>query len=373
MRVLHLFNEIKFSGAEVMYLNAAALMRDKGVEMLVCSTNSSIGDFAEQFVNANIEVCHKPINFTPLSVSGVIFYINFYKFLIVRKISVLHIHRSDLSFVAFIAKLAGVRCVKTQHATFRNPFLTRPYQIFLRFLLRTVCKVTYQSIGSTVYNNELVQYKNASVKVNNWYDSTRFYPKAGHNEPEELRRKLCLPEGSFIIISTGSCSTIKNHFEIIDALALLRTKGAFFYVHLGSGSCETAERNHAKNLGLEDDILFLGNRLNVREYLVASDVFVMTSRFEGLGNAALEAMACKIPALLYNVPGLRDLINNDDNGYLIEPNSSSLAEKLAELRDSPSDSIKNKVESGYSFVTNNFSMKANVSKIFSLYVGARVK
>ena len=85
---------------------------------------------------------------------------------------------------------------------------------------------------------------------------------------------------------------------------------------------------------LERYCRFVGIVDDVRPCLYAADAFVMTSQWEGLGIAALEAMSTALPAVLYNVPGLRDLLP-DGKGGLIEPHADSLVEALLFLISHP--------------------------------------
>jgi glycosyltransferase involved in cell wall biosynthesis len=366
MKILHLFNEIKFSGAEIMYSQAAPLFQKEGCELIAYSTGESLGNFAHVFEKQNIKINHKPINFKPLSVKGYTYYLELYRFLKKEKIDVLHIHRGSLVFAAIIAWIAGVRCIKTQHNTFRNRWFTWPYAVVWRFILRTLCKVTFQTIGESVFLNELNYYKNPSVRINNWFKEERFYPAKKMEEKSKLRDQFNISQDAFVIISTGSCSHIKNHQDIIKALSLIQEKINCVYFHLGKGAMEQEEKELAEKMGVLQMIRFLDNQDNVRDYLVAADLFLMTSKFEGLSIAALEAMACGLPSVLYNAPGLRDLIKNDDNGYLIEPNYRLLADKIIYIQQNPGIALE-KSNNAFSFIKREFSMSVNVYKIIELY------
>ena len=370
MKVLHLFNEIKFSGAELMYANAAYLFQANGIEMLAFSTGNSLGDFASEFERTNIKTYHRPIKpGIHFSFATVHFYCDFYKFLKSEKIDVLHIHRSDLYMVALCARLAGVRTIKTMHSVFKSRKFTYPYGYFQRLVARKIFNVTFQTIGKSVYENELHYYKNPSVRVNNWYDSSRFFEPKNEKKRQTIREKLGLKQSTFIIVSVGACSHNKNHSEIIKALAILDKKLDLQYLHLGTGMTESKEKELAIELGVIHNIRFLGNVKNVQDYLIAADVFVMSSKFEGLSIACIEAMACSKPLILYNSPGLRDLIDNDDNGFLIEWDYIILAEKIMLYQQNP-DLLKIKGKASADFVNKNHSMENNVLKIISLYKNA---
>ncbi|GET24469.1 glycosyltransferase [Prolixibacter sp. NT017] len=366
MKVLHLFNQIEFSGAEIMYSNAAELFQQNNITLYAFSTGKEEGNYINVFKDRGIKTWHKPINFYPLALKGIRYYIALYKFIKREKVDILHIHRSNLYFAAAVSRMAGISCVKTQHSTFRNRWFTLPIAIVRRLISRNLLDVTFQTIGETVYRNELNYYKNPSVRINNWIDTEKFYPVIDAQEKIAIRKELGIPEDAFALISTGSCSHVKNHNDIIKALAVIKTKANFLYVHLGNGSLEQEEKILAKELGIEKQILFLGTKENVRDYLIASDVFTMTSKYEGLGNAALEAMACGIPCILYNIPGLRDLAVEENNNMLIESNFQELAQKIIHYQENPVV-VKKYAEHALKNVMSNYSMQRNASEIVSLY------
>ena len=138
------------------------------------------------------------------------------------------------------------------------------------------------------------------------------------------------------------------------------------YLHLGSGDTEMEEKKLAKELGVESHVRFLGNQKEVRKYLIASDIYLMPSKHEGIPITTIEAMACKIPAILYDVPGLRDFNKNGQNSLLIPEDHKLLAEKISQFAN---DSLLRErlTENAYRLVTLNFDMKMNAKKIFDLY------
>src|SRR5690554_126168 len=366
MRVLHLFNEINFSGAELMYRDAAAYFQEKGVKMYAVGTAKNFGNFIDNFREKGIYTVHKPYRSKcVLSRAGLSFYWFLFKFLKQNKIDVLHIHRDDIYFAAVITYILRVRSIKTQHGIFYNRKFTLPIAIARRRIVRTFFKTDFHSIGESVHNHELKYYKNPSTKINNWYNPKRFY-EGTDSEKSELKKKLNIPKNVFVIISVGGCAKGKNHHDVLKTIAILKGKLNILYLHLGEGKTQCEEKQLANNLGINEMVRFEGNRDNVRDYLIASDVFVMPSKFEGLGNSCLEAMACAIPVILYNVVGLRDLISNDDNGFLIESNPKELAHKIVLYSDS-AELRKEKGCNASLFVNRNHSMHTNVDLMLTFY------
>ena len=122
-------------------------------------------------------------------------------------------------------------------------------------------------------------------------------------------------------------------------------------------------------MGLEENIRFLGNQVNVRDYLIASDIYIMPSKFEGLSISCIEAMACGLPSILYNSPGLRDMITNDDNGFLIEPDYNLLADKIIQFQQNPA-LIMEKGNNANKHVLLHYFLSKNVDEIIKLYHNA---
>jgi len=367
MHVLHIFNEINFSGAEMMYFNAAGLFQQKGCKMTAVGTGQKEGNFISQFEKAGIHTLQLPF---PRGFKSPFFIIGYmrtiYSLIKKEKVDVLHVHRSDVFlYFSVCAALAGKKTIMTPHNVFRNRVFTWPNAWLERQAARKLFKTTFQTIGESVYNNELTYYKNPSVRINNWYNAARFFP-APAEEKNAARKELGIRNEDFVVISTGSCSPVKNHTDIIKAMAVVGQQFPCTYLHLGSGHLESAEKKQATDLNISNHIFFLGNQENVRKYLIASDVFIMPSRFEGLSIAAIEAMACKLPSILYNSPGLTDLIKNDDNGFLVDHNPEQIASKIIFLKNNPAVAAE-KGKNAFDFVSAHFNMENSVNAILHLY------
>lgn len=368
MRVLHIFNEINFSGAEIMYANAAPIFNSHGVTMLALSTGKNFGNFTTQFGEAKIQMFHRPLLESDLNPFFLIKYFrDIIKFIRKENIDVIHIHRSSFFwFFALCGYITGKKTIRTLHNVFKSGKITWIKAYFERLSARKILNVVFQSIGNSVYLNELDYYKNKSTVVNNWFDEKRFYPAKDSLEKASIRTDLGIDKDSFVIITAGRCTEEKGHKDIINALAIINKQIPCVFLHLGCGYMEVEEKELAKALGLESKVVFLGNVVNVRDYLIASDVFVMPSKFEGLGNSAIEAMACQIPNILYDAPGLRDLIKENDNGFLIAQDHRILANSVMDFYVNKNLIIE-KGLNALNFVNEHFSIKAGVIGIIKLY------
>ena len=104
----------------------------------------------------------------------------------------------------------------------------------------------------------------------------------------------------------------------------------------------------------------------MRRFLLASDIYIMTSKNEGISITSIEGMACGITAILYDVPGLRDFNKNGENCCLIPEDYKILAEKVIELHNNPEDSARFSANAR-ELVSNTYHMEKNVPEIFNLY------
>ena len=368
LKVLHVFNEIKFSGAELMFASAAELMQNSKLDLLALSTGVTVGDFSVEFEKRNIKVYHQPLPNDKINpVFIFVYFFNIFRLLKKEKIDLIHIHRSTFSwFFAFVSFLAKKPSVRTVHNVFKNRKLTWLKGFLERWTSRVFFNLTYQTIGESVFDNELKYYKNPSIRINNWFDEKKFYPAQNLEERNQLRKQLDIPTESFVVISVGGCSSVKNHHDIINAISFLKDQMPIYYLHLGTGKTEAEELALSSHLNILQYIRFVGNTNRVRDYLIVSDLYIMTSRFEGLSISAIEAMACALPSILYNVAGLRDLINNNEEGFLIEPDWNELASKILFLFNNPK-LLESKGKMAYKNVIDNFSLNVSVNKILQLY------
>jgi glycosyltransferase involved in cell wall biosynthesis len=364
-RIIHILHELKFSGAEIMYVDAAPFFQERGCDLLVVATGRKLGEFATHFENAGYIIFHKPYPILRYYLTRIRYYRNFIRFLKNEKIDCVHIHSNGTMWgMAMCAWLANVRSVYTFHSVFSTNYYSYVYHFLLRWSAKLIFQCRFQTISDSVYENELALFHNNTTKISNWYGNNRFYP-ASLNEKCRVRKELNIKENILVIISVGGCNPGKQHCEVLLALEIL-VKTYPEALFLGTGETETSEKSLAIKLGVSDNVRFLGNQSNVRNYLIASDIYIMPSKKEGMPITTIEAMACNLPAILYNVPGLRDFNKTGMNSILIPEDHKILAETVNYLFSNKAEAEKISLN-GKHFVENNFNMVINAGKIFDLY------
>ncbi len=125
----------------------------------------------------------------------------------------------------------------------------------------------------------------------------------------------------------------KGHRYLLEAARLLKERGCRFRLALaGDGPLRPTLEALARSLALGEDVTFFGFVSDVPKFLAAIDIFVLPSLYEGLGVAALEAMAAGKVVVASRVGGLADLVEDSETGFLVPPgNTAALAAVLAKL------------------------------------------
>jgi glycosyltransferase involved in cell wall biosynthesis len=331
LRVLHVLDELKPSGAEVMMRVAAPHWRARGIRASIVAKGLSKGPYAGALARAGYPVHHLPFDVPAL------FAARWVRLLWAERPDVVHVHTEHANFwVALLARVAGVRAVvRTVHNVFAFEGALRRRRTVQRALLR-VLGVRHASVSASVQRSEAQRFNNPTRTVRNWYDDAHFVPPTPAQRAA-ARARWGLAPSTFVVATVGNCNAAKNHGALIEALRRLPPSPPVAYLHAGIHDTDPgrAEVRKARALGVDDRVLFLGFLEDVRPVLYAADAFVMPSRFEGLGNSAVEAMGSGTPALLADVPGLRTLKGLSEGIRWAAPTPDALATALAELMRLP--------------------------------------
>ncbi|MGH2756835.1 MAG: glycosyltransferase [Actinomycetota bacterium] len=161
--------------------------------------------------------------------------------------------------------------------------------------------------------------------IHNSVDLSRFSPvRAATGRSDEAF------SGS-TLICVASLTEQKGLSVLLEALSLLPEGTKDFRLLLvGEGPLRSDLERQASRLGLADRVHFLGMREDVPDLLVASTVFVLPSLWEGLGVAALEAMAASLPVVASSVDGLREVVEDGVTGILVPPGDGRLLSSALE-------------------------------------------
>lgn len=184
----------------------------------------------------------------------------------------------------------------------------------------------------------------------------------------DLHEKYNLPLGSKIIFSSGRLDYQKG-FDLLIDVAVKAKKDALDWniIIAGEGKLKRELKSLAAKNDVSDMIHFIGFSNEIPDLLEATDVFVLPSRYEGMPNALLEAMASGKASVAANVNGVPELVEDGVSGFLVESeNSDQLFEKLHELltNDKLCKTIEDNAKSS---VKNHFTIEKMIDALEKLF------
>lgn len=217
--------------------------------------------------------------------------------------------------------------------------------IGMRFQMLVSERTDPRSCDHKLYRNFFYHFANRLVFQTQ--DAMNCFPKS-------IRKKACvvpnpvdpyLPEPfkgerKKTIVSVGRLQPVKNYSMLIDAFHGFIKKYSEYTLHFyGQGDMEAQLKEQASRLGLSEKIIFHGFCENVKEEIRDSGMFTLTSNYEGISNAMVEALAMGIPVIATDCPtgGCRMYIKDGENGLLVPVGDVKALEKamaqIAENRE----------------------------------------
>ncbi|MDQ6814270.1 MAG: N-acetyl-alpha-D-glucosaminyl L-malate synthase BshA [Bacteroidota bacterium] len=147
--------------------------------------------------------------------------------------------------------------------------------------------------------------------IHNFVDVNRFSKK-----PIDAFRRVIAPNGERIMVHASNFRKVKRVQDVVRVFAAVKKQMPAKLLMVGDGPERPVMEDLAKELGLTDDIRFLGKQEQMEEILVVSDLFILPSEYESFGLAALEAMAASMPVISTNAGGLPEVNIEGKTGFL---------------------------------------------------------
>ncbi|HHX08679.1 MAG TPA: glycosyltransferase family 4 protein, partial [Chloroflexi bacterium] len=184
----------------------------------------------------------------------------------------------------------------------------------------------------------------------NAIDTDLFEPLAASAARDRLRHGFKLPADALVLLFTGSLIYRKGVDLLIEAFISVAKKAPDLFLWLVGPKDRTENpsmdeafvtslQQKVAEAGLSDRVSFHGmiaDRQRMAEAYQAADVFVFPSRKEGLPNVVLEAMACGLPVIVSDLPGLKNVIKPNENGIVVPiDNIQALATQIQYMIENP--------------------------------------
>ncbi len=175
-----------------------------------------------------------------------------------------------------------------------------------------------ESDGVTAVSNDLRQETVDAFSIHkpieviyNFVDLERFYKQ----EKEHFKRFIC-PNGEKLLVHASNFRKVKRIDDVIRVFARIHDVVPSKLLLIGDGEERQNMELLTRQLGIAEDVRFIGKLEAMEEVLSVADLFLMPSAKESFGLAALEAMACQVPVISSNTGGLSELNIHGVTGFL---------------------------------------------------------
>jgi len=150
------------------------------------------------------------------------------------------------------------------------------------------------------------------------------------------RRDEFAPHGERVLVHLSNFRPVKRVPDVIEVFALVRKEISAKLLMIGDGPDRTVAEWLAREKRLTSDVIFLGKQNQVQNLLNCADVLLLPSELESFGLAALEGMACGVPAVCSNVGGIPEVVRDGVEGYLVAPRDvETMAARALDILASP--------------------------------------
>jgi len=289
------------------------------------------------------------------------------------KIDLAHLHDSHSHTFGYISAILGnaTPFVLSRRVDFpvKNNWLSyRKYNHTSIKKILSVSNFVQKILAPSIQDQSKLQVVHSGV------DTTRFK----YTNQNILRQTYGIPAATKIIANVAAIATHKDYFTFVDTANILlksasrtsssgSTQQALKFIIIGAdGGEETLIKQYIQKNELSDHFIFTGFRKDVPQILPEVDVFLFTSKEEGLGTSVIDALACGIPVVATKAGGIPEIIQDGKNGFLAPiKNAPLLADKVAHLLASPY--IRNKFIKNGQQTALQFSKEETARKTLAIY------
>ena len=328
MRILHISTPTSWRGGEQQIAWLMEELRGEGIEQFVfCPTNSVMSNYAKREKFKYFEFS-KTFAYSPFTVWKI------EKICSENKIDLIHVHDSRaLTMTTLAATL------------FKNKpriIISRRVDFPLKKKRFTSWKYNHTAIAKIVCVSEKVkeiiapsiQNKTKLDVIYDGIDLERF-----NSSPQSiLRNEYNIPSNKIIIGNVAAIAPHKDYFTFVHTAKILVEKGfaAHFFIIGGDGGEKEKIENFIKRNTLENHITLTGFRKDITSILPELDIFLFTSKTEGLGTSILDALASNVLVVSTDAGGISEFLKHNKNALLAKPgDAKKLAKNILTLSDNP--------------------------------------
>jgi L-malate glycosyltransferase len=358
IRVLHLSSERSWRGGEQQIAYLIDELGKMGVEnFIACRRGSSFEMYCRER-----SWDHYVLNFAPPFDLRTAWQIG--RICRKNRIDILHMHTSYGHTLGILSTLFGngVRMVLSRRVDnpIRNNWFTK-----WKYNHPRISKIITVSDAIREILKNKIHDRSKLLTIHSGIDISRFQPGRKSNF---FRDKYGLDEGTLVIGNTSALSGHKDYPTFLKVAEYLRDKGikAVFFV-IGKGELQEEIKKMIARAKLEDLVIMTGFLKNPAEVLPGLDIFLMTSKTEGLGTSILDAFASGVPVVATRAGGIPEMVIHEQTGLLAAVGDyQNLGENIIRLINDATlrNILKNNAEK---MVMEKFTRERTAAKTLEVY------
>jgi len=278
----------------------------------------------------------------------------------------LHCH---LPLAGVVGRLAGrfsrIPVVYTEHNVLeRHHRLTRWANLLTWRMQRKVIAVSNEVSASILQSTD---HSTPVQVIQNGVNVEKFSPEKSAGTPVRGQRGIPLDA---MVVGTIAVFTPKKRLDdwLRAALEIHQAYRGVRFLIVGDGPLRPELKSLNERLGLDQVVHFAGLQEDVRPYLAAMDIYMMSSQFEGLPIALLEAMAMELPVVGTSVGGIPEVVVEGKTGLLVPPGEpAQITSAVLKLLEMP-DARRSMGQAGRKLVSEKFGMERMIRELEAVYL-----
>ncbi|HEY9167317.1 MAG TPA: N-acetyl-alpha-D-glucosaminyl L-malate synthase BshA [Candidatus Kryptonia bacterium] len=306
------------SGVVATELGKALALRGHQIHFISYSLPARLDNFSGDIFFHEVEMSQYPLFDFPLYTDSLASkMIDIAKY---HDLDILHVHyaipHATSAFIAkqILAPTKDIKVITTLHGT--DITLVGLEPSFLPLVKFSIEQSDYVTSVSRFLQMKTLTMYNVEKEIHvipNFVDTDRF----SRQKDCQFRMRIA-PSGEKTLVHVSNFRPVKRVPDVIRIFDIVRQSIPSKLILVGDGPDRSESERLARELGIFEDVKFLGKQTLLPEILSASDLMLMPSQSESFGLSALEAMSCSVPVVASSAGGLPELIVHGETGYVAE-------------------------------------------------------
>lgn len=285
-----------------------------------------------------------------------------------EKIDILHVHYAmPHAISAILAKQIAehdVKIITTLHGTDITVLgFNSTFKKMIKYGIMNSDAVTAVSHSLVQQTKEMLGIQRDIRVIYNFVNEKEYYKKA----LPSLKEQYHIQPDEKVIIHISNFRKVKRIKDVIVTFAKIREQIKAKLLLVGDGPDAPLAFDLVDELGIKDDVLFLGKQKNISDLLSISDLKLLLSEQESFGLVLLEAMNCEVPCIGTNIGGIPEVIKHRETGFLVEVGDTDQAANYALKILTDEDLLNQLSKTALYYARSEFRSDKIVSQYLDLY------